>query len=122
RGNDKSAPPPIAVVVGRSRVFLFAPATRNRQPCFQSGDVATGRPIPEPARVRGARSLAQCGTDCAGSPGALLRPSPPAEKIAGRPTRKTSIYWIPGVSKIFKDGQSGTGDVTGSAKPSAGMK
>jgi hypothetical protein len=48
-------------------------------------------------------------------------PSPIARNDSG-PTRKTSIYWIPGVSKIFKDGQSGTGDVTGSAKPSAGMK
>jgi hypothetical protein len=53
---------------------------------------------------------------------AIRFPVQSREMIAGRPTRKTSIFWIPGVSKIFKDGQSGTGDVTGSAKPSAGMK
>ena len=49
-------------------------------------------------------------------------PSPIARNDSGKANAENFDLLDSRVSKIFKDGQFGTGDVTGSAKPSAGMK
>ena len=50
-------------------------------------------------------------------------PSPIARNDSGKANAENfDLLDSRGYPKFFKDGQSGTGDVTGSAKPSAGMK